>query len=511
MLLLVKARALTSESGSWITVTVSYGFSHSCVDKPMTDYDPLHESMTSLPEPCDADDNSKQPILIVTGMHRSGTSLMASLLQAAGLNIGQDLLEANEGNPVGYFENVDFLNFHETVLDASGLNRYGWSTSPIDEPPAYYFDQARDLIARNASKTGAWGWKEPRTVLFLNFWRRLLPEAKYVFTYRAPWEVLDSLYRRGDPIFHHHPEFALKVWMSYNQVILDFCQTFSDRCLLMHINQIAQDPERFIQLVQDKLAIPLQELMHNLYDEKLLKQGVSSSQRPALMRHFFPETFQLYQDLNRYSGFLEPVIDEAQALPATAWILQDWLDLRKQERDYQFQIEQVRNQTPPAAQAELEQLRSERDAAIAQFQSVQSDLQSLPQLQTQLAEVQAVFEQERSVWADQQSQLQNQLQSQLDALQDEFDRLNYQLLQTQNDLFEAQQDREVQRFKVERLQIKIQQVRQKMKQAKSNLAATKVALADAQNRVSAMETSKFWKFRTTWFRIKRLLGLPAQD
>ncbi len=42
--------------------------------------------------------------------------------------------------------------------------------------------------------------------LFLDFWRSLLPNAKFC-DYRAPWEVVDSLYRRGtNPIFFSQPD-----------------------------------------------------------------------------------------------------------------------------------------------------------------------------------------------------------------------------------------------------------------------------------------------------------------
>ncbi|WP_179228431.1 class I SAM-dependent methyltransferase [Leptolyngbya ohadii] len=37
------------------------------------------------------------------------------------------------------------------------------------------------------------------------------------------------------------------------------------------------------------------------------------------------------------------------------------------------------------------------------------------------------------------------------------------------------------------------------------------ALQDAQSRIAAMQTSKFWQLREGWFRIKRSLGLPATE
>jgi 2-polyprenyl-3-methyl-5-hydroxy-6-metoxy-1,4-benzoquinol methylase len=43
------------------------------------------------------------------------------------------------------------------------------------------------------------------------------------------------------------------------------------------------------------------------------------------------------------------------------------------------------------------------------------------------------------------------------------------------------------------------------------IAHTQQALAEAQARITAMETSKFWQIRKSWFQIKRSLNLPGAD
>jgi hypothetical protein len=111
-----------------------------------------------------------QHILIVTGMHRSGTSLVASLLESAGLDIGKRLLDPNYGNPCGYFENIDFLKLHEEILYSLGINEIGWTLESNISPPHYYIDLAYKLVEKNKSVITSWGWKDPRTTLFLPFW-----------------------------------------------------------------------------------------------------------------------------------------------------------------------------------------------------------------------------------------------------------------------------------------------------------------------------------------------------
>ncbi len=88
-------------------------------------------------------------ILIVTGMHRSGTSLLASILQSAGVRIGQELLAPDPRNKRGFFEDVDIYRFHEQALFRRGTTPF------VDrdfrfEPTAGEREQAEALIRARA-------------------------------------------------------------------------------------------------------------------------------------------------------------------------------------------------------------------------------------------------------------------------------------------------------------------------------------------------------------------------
>ena len=49
--------------------------------------------------------------IVITGMHRSGTSLLASLLRSSGLHLGDRLLPPSRANQPGYFEVLISLGF----------------------------------------------------------------------------------------------------------------------------------------------------------------------------------------------------------------------------------------------------------------------------------------------------------------------------------------------------------------------------------------------------------------
>ncbi len=72
--------------------------------------------------------------LVICGMHRSGTSLVASVLENAGLAIGCTAPLPGLGNPRGHFEDPDFLALHEEMLIAAGESCF--SIDDSFAPPA---------------------------------------------------------------------------------------------------------------------------------------------------------------------------------------------------------------------------------------------------------------------------------------------------------------------------------------------------------------------------------------
>ena len=86
--------------------------------------------------------------LLILGMHRSGTSLAASLLESAGLHVGQRLLGANASNPRGHFEDEDFVEFQQAVLRRLDMNEDGWVVATSPPVPDAISARARALVER---------------------------------------------------------------------------------------------------------------------------------------------------------------------------------------------------------------------------------------------------------------------------------------------------------------------------------------------------------------------------
>ena len=69
--------------------------------------------------------NNNKSIFIVTGMHRSGTSMIARSLKVLGLDYGTNLLSAEKNNnDLGFYEDIDVLIFNEKLL--GHLKKHGY-------------------------------------------------------------------------------------------------------------------------------------------------------------------------------------------------------------------------------------------------------------------------------------------------------------------------------------------------------------------------------------------------
>ena len=191
--------------------------------------------------------NSKNnQAFLIAGMHRSGTSLTASLLQKVGVNIGKKLVGPEYGNIKGHFENIDFVKFHQEILRSQNIDDLG--SNLLDEQEIAIGEgekkRGRQLIKKHQRGNALWGWKDPRTTLFLDLWLELLPQANFIFIYRTPWEVVDSLYRRGtDENLVESPEVAVKMWQLYNRRILNFSEKLPEKCLIANVYQVGKNPE----------------------------------------------------------------------------------------------------------------------------------------------------------------------------------------------------------------------------------------------------------------------------
>lgn len=170
--------------------------------------------------------------IAVVGMHRSGTSLVARLLNLAGVDLGpkDHLMAPAKDNEDGFWEDLRFVKLNERILNAVGGD---WDVLPpagaagASQALEPMRAAAEKLIA-SARSNDDWGWKDPRTSLLLPFWLSVLPELRVVVCIRNPLEVALSLHHRN----HLSYTYGISLWQAYYERILESAP--EDRRLVTH-------------------------------------------------------------------------------------------------------------------------------------------------------------------------------------------------------------------------------------------------------------------------------------
>ncbi len=121
-------------------------------------------------------DSEKRDALLILGMHRSGTSALARVVNLLGFDAGNKLMGPVEGDtPRGFWENVEIVDLHDRLLatlasswsDTNPLPRDRWSS-----PDIYPFRrELEEILDRNFSEQAYWMVKDPRLCRLLPFWQ----------------------------------------------------------------------------------------------------------------------------------------------------------------------------------------------------------------------------------------------------------------------------------------------------------------------------------------------------
>ena len=140
-----------------------------------------------------------RPPVVILGMHRSGTSILARMLGDCGLFLGK---------VDGHFESPFFRDINDGFLvragsywaDIDGYLRRRSEPAFRRECREWAETRVRDSFAleflgpRTVPTT--WGWKDPRNCLAMNVWNEIFPEARLVHIVRHPLDVALSIQRR---------------------------------------------------------------------------------------------------------------------------------------------------------------------------------------------------------------------------------------------------------------------------------------------------------------------------
>lgn len=202
--------------------------------------------------------------VFVLGMHRSGTSALARVLNLLSFHLGDSLLGAGEGNSTGHWEPIPVIEINERVLAALGRT---WSDLRQMQPDWLQnadvrglLPEASLLLAREYVPHHRWSIKDPRICRLLPFWLQALSQqssvrCSAVIAVRHPWEVAASLNRRdGLPLSH-----GLLLWWQHTRAALVNSRGLSRA--VVSFSDLLQNWAGEVERITDALDIVMPEKM----------------------------------------------------------------------------------------------------------------------------------------------------------------------------------------------------------------------------------------------------------
>jgi hypothetical protein len=161
--------------------------------------------------------------------------------------------------------------------------------------------ELKGMIASKNRKHEEWGWKEPRTSLFLNGYAELIPGAFYVIVVRNFNATINSLVTRQfkmerkkiqekkglsrlkwilfkrkslDKMFQKETNRYLKIWIHYYEKILDHIQsTPNNRFMIVNYSQLNDNDEDFFSKLKNDWKFSLHYFpFEKLYEKELLSE-----------------------------------------------------------------------------------------------------------------------------------------------------------------------------------------------------------------------------------------------
>ncbi len=196
---------------------------------------------------------ARVPAILVVGMHRSGTSVVARLLESRGATLQSRQASANAGatEPPGSGQVDSTTDFCTALLREA--NAEWWKVSELDGrglPPGFLDEQTNVLREQLQAHDGAAPLvlEDPQWTLLLPLLQDALAGCVVVHVVRNPLEVARALRERDGLPVH----LGVALWTAYNLAALQHVE--AGRRVFVSFERLLADPTLSSQQLLDKLS-----------------------------------------------------------------------------------------------------------------------------------------------------------------------------------------------------------------------------------------------------------------
>ena len=311
-------------------------------------------------------------LIVVLGMHRSGTSAITRGLQVLGVELGDKLMPPIKGNnDKGFFEDVDINSLNIEMLQALGSD---WHyLSPIEDSDIEelrkkgYYLRAVELLRQKVDDAPTFGFKDPRVAKLLPFWKQVFAyckfDVRYILTVRHPLSVVQSLAKRDG----FDSEKSYMLWLGHILTIIS--STEGHKRVLVDYDRLIHTPGRELERIAECLALEIDPKELQRYKSEFLDDGLRHTVydlNDLLLDDTCPPVVrEIYTDLLDIAADSRRLDDEALHNHTALWI-NEFERLKSILRLVDRLSGQIAN---------LNQAVAERDGQIVQLREREAQLQ----------------------------------------------------------------------------------------------------------------------------------------
>jgi hypothetical protein len=267
-------------------------------------------------------------VVVVLGMHRSGTSALTRSLQLLGIDLGQNMLPVAADNEKGFWEDADINALNVSALQSLGSDWH--HLKGIDEGHVQdlkergFVLKAAKLLQTKLADVDIFGFKDPRVAILLPFWKEVFSQCgllvDYLFAIRHPTSVAKSLQKRNGIDI----EKSYLLWLNY--VVKSIEHGAEHGGIIIDYDNFMRFPDREIERLAAHLRLNIDaaalkeyrarfldaDLRHTVYEAKDLAKDATC---PPLVR----EVYEFLLDIATGQQELDTI---ALATKATEWSLE---------------------------------------------------------------------------------------------------------------------------------------------------------------------------------------------
>lgn len=348
--------------------------------------------------------SKRSRLIVVLGMHRSGTSAITRGLTTLGVCLGDRLMAPNDReNPSGFWEDTDIYQLNVEILRALGKEWHCLAPLEPDFPEVLrqrdLHLRALDLLRNKLSTAQIFGFKDPRITVLLPFWREVFAQidadVSYLLVVRNPISVIKSLIERNQ----FDEQKSALLWLKYCVSMLEGSVDAHSR-VLVEYDVLMQSPETELHRISAALTLTVDQVAIDVYRTQFLNHALrhaaykpadvalsalpaSSVQNLYLTLHevaignltldapaVFGQIERSRQDLSHW-GYPLRLIDRLNELKtmgdgeiAARDARLDELEARQKSVELHFQLERERRETCESIITTLKETASEKDRQL---------------------------------------------------------------------------------------------------------------------------------------------------